>query len=141
LGQLPVLEVPGEGVFVQSTAIARWAAKRSDLYPTDPLDQLIVEELMESINEMSPPSDADDAARKIKRESFMADVLPRYMGLITSRVERSSGPFVLGKKISIADLFIFGIIGLIYVGFFDNIPTDTIEKQGIIPSSILCTQR
>jgi glutathione S-transferase len=128
LGSLPVLDIPGLGVITQSTAIARWAAKKSDLYPEDAEEQLIVEEVMEAINETNPGSDADEEVKKKKREAYIVKVA-LYMNLITARVKRSGGPFILGSKISIADLSIFGMLNLLYTGNLDYVPADTIEKN------------
>jgi glutathione S-transferase len=132
LGALPVMELP-EGVFVQSTALARWAAKKSDLYPKDgdDLSQLIVDEIMESANEMGGKAgfDKDEAIKKAKRAEFVEKVLPQYMTYFQTRLDRSGGPFFLGSKLTIADLATFSSLHGIYVGQWDYVPADTIEKS------------
>ena len=118
---------------MQSAALARWAAKKSDLYPNDDdLAQLIVDEAMESISEFSSkiPFDKDETAKKAKREEFLKSVLPLYMNLFCTRIKESGGPFICGKNITVADLFIYGQLhGIIYSGNFDYFPKDVLEKN------------
>jgi len=130
LGSLPVLDLP-QGHFVQSTALARWAARKSDLYPTDDVQQLIVDETMETLNEVTDKGgqDKDPVVKKALRENFVLNILPKYMALLQTRVEQSGGPFVLGKKISIADLFVFSQLSIIYSGNFDYVPADLIVTK------------
>jgi len=131
LGSLPVLNIP-EGNFVQSTAIAKWAAKKSDLYPRDDdIAQLIVDETMESVNELTSklPQDKDEAVKKAKREEFAKNVVPLYLNHLSARVQASGGPYILGKKFSIADLFVYGQLSGFYSGNFDYFEKDFIEKN------------
>jgi glutathione S-transferase len=152
LGSLPVLELP-EGAFgkycfssvfcvisvktnvctflVQSTALARWAAKKSDLYPSDDIAQLTVDEIMESANELAGKTgfDKDEAVKKAKRAEFVEKVLPVYMGYFQNKLERSKGPFFLGAKLSVADLVVFATLNGIYTGNWDYVPADVIEKS------------
>jgi glutathione S-transferase len=129
LGTFPTLEIPGEGLFVQSTAIARWAARKTDLYPENEIDRLITEEVMEVMNEMNYGVDPDEEVKKMKRIHFVNDILPRLMKFLETRLTRSGGPFLLGKQICIADLTVFGMLDLIYAGNLDYVPKDEIEKK------------
>lgn len=52
LGQLPVLSIDGKA-YTQSMALARWAAKKAGLYPTDDLKALVVDEVTAAIDEVS----------------------------------------------------------------------------------------
>merc|ERR1711862_361358 len=73
LGQLPVIEVDGK-TYPQSMALARYAARLSDLYPSDPLETLSVESVMDSMMELFSPMvdivfiEKDEEKKKEKTE-------------------------------------------------------------------------
>jgi len=112
--------------------MARWAARKSDLYPKDDIGQLVVDEALEAANEMvskCPFTESDPAVKKSKREEWANKVVPPYMNLFTKRIEKSGGPFLLGKSISIADLFIYSQLQMVYSGLLDHVDKDIIEKN------------
>jgi glutathione S-transferase len=98
LGSLPVLVVPGVGVFTQSTAISTWAAKKSDLYPKEEDKQLACDELQISINELlsKVPQHPDQETKKKLRMEFMEKEMVTYCSLYIHKLESSGGPFLLG---------------------------------------------
>ena len=51
LGFVPVLKIGGRE-YSQSAALMRFAAKKSGCYPTDDIQALVVDEVMDSINEL-----------------------------------------------------------------------------------------
>ena len=131
LGQLPVLELPSGQTFPQSAAIARWAAKKSDLYPKDDVQALTVDVITDSAAELSNkvPNDPDPAQKKLKREEFMVKTFPRYMTFFTETIKASGGPFVLGKQFSLADLNVFSLVSTLESGFYDHLPKDAVKKD------------
>jgi glutathione S-transferase len=116
---------------VQSVAIARWAARKSDLYPTNDVEQLIVDEIMETMSELliKTGQHSDPEVKKKMREDFVATTLPRFLNHVASRVAQSGGPYVLGKKLSVADLFVFAQLNSIYTDNVDYVPADIIPKK------------
>ena len=118
-------------MIVQSTAIARWAARKSDLYPTDDVEQLTVDMIMESMNEMTDKAgqDNDPVIKKALREKFMEMHLPKYMHLVENVLARSGGPFILGRKFSLADMWVYSQLNLLYSGNFDFVPADIITTR------------
>ncbi|KAG6613579.1 putative glutathione S-transferase [Phytophthora cinnamomi] len=126
LGQVPVLEVNGT-TYAQSMAIARYAAKLSGLYPSDPVKALKADmfscslgELVDAfINFVFKTADADEKARKQK--VFVDETAPKFFTALEKLVE---GKFVLGDQISYADVH---LLDLVDNGIKWAIPTFTLE--------------
>ena len=51
------------------------------------------------------------------------------MNLLTNRVQKSGGPFILGRKISIGDLFVFSQLDALFTGRLDFISADDVVKK------------
>mmetsp|Transcript_14379 Transcript_14379/g.17399 ORF Transcript_14379/g.17399 Transcript_14379/m.17399 type:complete len:189 (+) Transcript_14379:39-605(+) len=70
-GSLPVLEINGK-TYTQSVAIARWAAKQSDLYPQDALEALAADEIMDVVQEIltKAPSPSDLTEKERLRKEY-----------------------------------------------------------------------
>lgn len=129
LGQLPVLTIDGKA-YTQSTALARWAAKKAHLYPTDDLLALKVDEVTATLDELwgKLPRDADPAAHKAKREEFAAKVAPKYMHFLEKKATEGGGPFVTGGDLSVADLWLLVLVESFQAGMYDHIPAEWIAQ-------------
>ena len=126
----------------QSHAIARYAAKLSwnvseedlphhhvpNLYPTNPKDALMVDEAVAIVDQilLLTPKDDDKATRSKNRQAYHESGFLRVaMELLEGRLEESGGPFVLGKNLSIADLYIRApLADLFDLGQFDGVPEE-----------------
>ena len=130
LGSLPVIDLNDDGVYCQSLAIARWAARKSDLWPKDDLKILQADELIETIGELSlkAPQNPDAEVKKKLREEFAQTAMPKVYSFVAKRLEQNGGPFLLGKQISLPDLLLFSQVDAITVGDWDYIPSDFVEK-------------
>ena len=117
---LPQLNLPCGSRVTQSHAIARYAAKLGlaggalpehhvgNLYPADARDALLVDEAIAVIDQilLLTPKDADAPTRLRNREAFADSGFLRVsMELLEGRLARSGGPFLLGDRLSVADLF------------------------------------
>eukprot|EP00199_Chlamydomonas_sp_CCMP681_P004580 CAMPEP_0119106488 /NCGR_PEP_ID=MMETSP1180-20130426/4488_1 /TAXON_ID=3052 ORGANISM="Chlamydomonas cf sp, Strain CCMP681" /NCGR_SAMPLE_ID=MMETSP1180 /ASSEMBLY_ACC=CAM_ASM_000741 /LENGTH=143 /DNA_ID=CAMNT_0007091837 /DNA_START=88 /DNA_END=516 /DNA_ORIENTATION=- len=81
-GQVPVLEVDGV-TYAQSSAIERYAASLAGVYPTSPLEQLKVDQLVAFAGEfwepLVPTLSIADAAEKAKaQDSVAAKLQPKF---------------------------------------------------------------
>lgn len=125
MGSLPVLTLPSGTVVCESLAIARYAAKRGGLYPDDPEQALLVDEILHLIDSVNGkvPHDADLIAKKVNREAFAHGYLKRAFAYMASKLAR--GPYVLGEQVSAGDFAIYGIVKTIRAGFLDYVPTDS----------------
>ena len=118
---LPQLNLPCGTNVTQSHAIARFAAKLQpdpsnvpahytpDLYPKDAREALLVDETVAAIDQilLLTPKDEDKETRLKNREAFATSGFLRVgMELLEGRLQQSGGPFLLGSKLTIADLFV-----------------------------------
>ncbi|KAE9353503.1 hypothetical protein PF008_g4954 [Phytophthora fragariae] len=125
-GQVPALEVNGTS-YAQSMAIARYAAKLSGLYPSDPVKALKVDMFSCSLGELAEAfigivlktQDADEKAQKQKL--FVDETAPKFFTALEKLVE---GKFILGDQISYADIH---LLDLVDNGIKWGIPSFTLE--------------
>ncbi|ETV90173.1 hypothetical protein, variant [Aphanomyces invadans] len=101
-GQLPVLRTNGK-TYAQSIAIARYVAKEVGLYPTDNLDALEVDSVVDAIVEMT--NVFVDAVHSMKGEDHLkASIVPInekiFPRILAGLEARLVGPYFLGDKIS-----------------------------------------
>merc|ERR1711920_220387 len=71
------------------------------------------------------PSDPDEKVKKEKREEYAAGKLKAYMNMLAGIISAKGGPFVLGSKLSTADLVMkYFIVDMIQSGDFDYVPAE-----------------
>jgi glutathione S-transferase len=128
LGSLPVLKVDGAS-HCQSIALGRYASKLAGFYPDDPLEALVVDEVLETCNEImgKAPNDKDEDEKKKKRIEWQNDGLTQYAEFLESRVQSGGGKSVSSKP-SVADLAIGTLVKTFEGGLFDHIDTDFFAK-------------
>lgn len=129
LGAVPVLKIDGVS-HVQCLALARYAAKKAGFYPDDPFQALVVDEVLESINEVTgkAPQDPDADEKKRKRQEWQTTGLTQYADFIESRIQKfGNGNSVIGVP-SIADVFLKSLVGGIQSGSFDHVDKDFFDK-------------
>ena len=80
-------------------------------YPEDPLQALVVDEALDSCNEIMSlmPKDADEEEKKKKRKEWQEGALTRFANFIESRIQAAGGTRLV-KEPSIADLILSGLV-------------------------------
>jgi prostaglandin-H2 D-isomerase / glutathione transferase len=134
LGSVPVLSIDGVNV-VQTSAILRYVARagRTDLYPDEPRVALDVDSVLDSFNDtlsnaLVPSMFERDLAKKLEmRAALVAGPMARVYAYAEKVVERSGGPFVAGRQMTIADLVIAQQILQIRAGSLDGITAAHVE--------------
>lgn len=108
----------------QSAAIARYAGKLAGLYPDDPADALLVDEIIDTSNEVlsSCPQNPDNEVKKTLREEWVAGKLQKFLTFFAAKA--ASGTYLVGGKLSLADLYLHGTLKSLREGGFDFVPTD-----------------
>jgi glutathione S-transferase len=112
LGQLPVLEVDGK-IFSQSIAIARYAAKLTGVYPTEPVEALRVDMIVDSLCELMYAliailfHEKDEIVKAEKTKQYLETALPKGFMALESMVQ---GKFFQGEKVSLADFVLFDFV-------------------------------
>jgi len=141
LGQLPVCYIDGRA-FVESVAVARWAARLApaaapQLYPAGAMEQLVVDEVVATLDEAwskvpNPRTHPDPELFKAARLVWAPEVAPRFFQHIERRIRESAGrgPFVLGAQISLADLWIMSF--LMQTHNYDHIDPKFVEQYPLV---------
>jgi len=129
LGQLPTLEVNGN-VYCQSKSILRYSGKLTGLYPTDPLEALLVDQVMEtqteaqsalfaSVSHLTDPAEKTAAVNKFINSDWLKFVkaLDKWVG------DKDS----FTGKLSIADVQVYAGYDFLTSGFSKFLDIDAIK--------------
>ena len=128
--QLPVMEVDGE-IIGQTGAIARYCGKISNLYADDMLKAAKIDQIIDAAtditNVVSPTIREKDEVKKIEdRKILVNKLLPRWFRYLENLLlEDDSTWFV--KKMTIADIAMWRLLGWLTSGIIDGIPTSIID--------------
>lgn len=126
LGRVPYLEVDGTR-FGQSKAIERYLAKQFGYYGANDLEAAIIDQLCESVADFRAAFDAvqrteGEAEKAAALEKFFAETLPGNMQLLEKSLPAcEAGPFLVGNKVSLADVVLYQFCAAPGSFNFDNI--------------------
>lgn len=123
---LPAMTVDGE-TYAESDGLLRYAGKLSGLYPECAKAAMKVDmvvSVLETIISSLFKSNTSEA-----RSAFVNETIPRYVGAINDMYKKSDGPYLIGDKLSIADLKVYcTLIPLNDAKTLDHVPAGTIEE-------------
>jgi len=139
---LPVLDIDGAAV-TQSNAILRYVGKLGGLYPTDTLQALYCDEVMDAVEHLSYhigqtmrlPADELRAAR----EKLVAGWLTTFVRGIDGLLTRGGGEYFADRRLTVADLKMFIETRWLCSGALDHVPTDFVQK--LAPGLVAHQQR
>jgi len=127
---VPTLQVDEE-VFTQSNTLNRYVAKLAKLYPTDSLEALRCDEVMDVLEDQTRALSASfsmpDEEKKKAREQIVAGTLPNLLIWLNDKLA-ARGDYFADHRLTIADLKVFVSMRTIKSGQLDYIPTDLVEK-------------
>lgn len=130
-GQVPVLEIDGLQI-TQCDAMLRYAGKLAGLYPQDPLQALLCDEVMfvseESGIKMGPTYRMTGDAQKAARLALVETHFPVYLRWLERQLQAHGGEYFAGGSLSVADLKVFVDIRTFNSGRLDHIPTDMVQQ-------------
>jgi prostaglandin-H2 D-isomerase / glutathione transferase len=130
LGQVPVLTVDGVQV-TQSDAITRYAGQLAGLYPRDPLQALLCDEVMQAVEDVNMQVGATFGlagdAQKQARAQLVAGPLPKYLGWLQDQLKARGGEFFADGRLTIADLKVFVFLRGLMSGQLDHVPADLVQ--------------
>jgi glutathione S-transferase len=130
-GALPVLYIDGKPL-AQSNAICRYIGKLTDLYPSDPWQAALCDEILDTVEEVTmhigSTMSMDDQQKKDRRLKLIAETLPALLGGLEQRLKLGGGEFFVNHRMSVADLKASDLVGWLRSGMLDHIPTDFIDK-------------
>lgn len=109
-GQVPTLEVDGLHL-TQCDAMLRYAGKLANLYPTDPLQALLCDEVAYVVEEASvrigPTFRMTGEEQKAARLALVNDSMPVYLAWLQARLLAQGGEYFADNRLTVADLKVF----------------------------------
>jgi glutathione S-transferase len=130
-GELPVLEVDGQRIS-QSNAINRYVGQLTGLYPDDPWQAAQCDEVccaVEALNDALGPSfSLKGDEQKRERDRLLAGPIPRCLKGLDSLLAQRGGEWFASSRLTIADLKVIEITGMLSSGRLDHIPADIVER-------------
>ncbi len=130
-GQVPTLQVDGVQV-TQCDSILRYAGKLAGLYPTDPFQALLCDEVMYVVEEaavkLGPTFRMTGDAQKEARLALVNGAMPVYLGWLQSQLLAHGGEYFADQRLTVADLKVFVDVRGLNSGRLDHVPTDLVEK-------------
>jgi glutathione S-transferase len=129
-GSLPILEVPGHGVLVQTNAILRLIGRIHGLHPEDPWEGARHDAVLEACEDLrqrlsATTRMADTAEKKAARQELANDFIPRWAEGIQGLI--GQGPFVGGTQPAVADIKIYVMEKALRGGTYDDVPTKVLD--------------
>ncbi|OWY98337.1 Glutathione S-transferase [Phytophthora megakarya] len=137
-GQVPVLEVDGV-VYAQSMAISRYAAKLAGLYPSDAVEGLKADMFSCSMGDLEGPfvdfmfKTQDETEKAQKKKVFIEETVPKFFAALEKAV---AGKFILGDKISYADLQFFDLAANKLGWAFPDYKLDAFPKLAAVVANV-----
>jgi glutathione S-transferase len=130
-GQVPVLHVDGIQV-TQCDSINRYVGKLAGLYPADPYQALLCDEVMYVVEEASvklgPTFRMTGEEQKAARLALVNGSMPVYLAWLEKQLLAHGGQYFADNRLTIADLKVFVDVRGLNSGRLDHVPTDLIEK-------------
>ena len=131
LGQVPTLHVDGVQV-TQSDAITRYAGKLAGLYPTDPFQALLCDEVLDAVEDLNVKLGTTfgltGTALQEARTALVNGAFPTYLGWLQRQLQAHGGEYFADNRLTIADLKVFPFVRGLNSGHLDHVPTDMVEK-------------
>lgn len=139
LGSVPVLEVDGRPL-AQTSAMLRYVARlgRPELYPADARDGFVVDTALDTFNDtishaLAPSLFEKDLEKKLElRRALVAGPLAKAWRYVESLVAEGPGPFLLGERLTIADLVLGEAVRQYRSGHLDGITAETLEPYPLL---------
>jgi glutathione S-transferase len=130
-GQVPTLEVDGTHI-TQCDALLRYAGQLSGLYPTDPLQALLCDEVAYVVEEanvrLGPSFRMSGEEQKAARLALVNGSMPVYLGWLQNRLQAQGGEFFADGRLTVADLKVMVDVQGLNSGRLDHVPTDLVER-------------
>src|SRR5204862_5819144 len=95
-GALPVLEVDGQ-IVAQSGAINRYVGKLTDLYPSDPWQAALCDEVMDAVEDVDVKIGAtfsmSEEQKQAERAKLVSGPIPLHLGRLQALLEAHGGVY------------------------------------------------
>lgn len=133
-GALPVLEVDGQAL-TQSNTINRYVGRLTGLYPSDPWQALLCDEVMDAVEDITQQivatfSIRDPERKRAVRERLAAGPIPVYLSRLHLQLTERGAEYFADGELTMADLRVFAWIRHLRSGVLDHIPVELVAKAG-----------
>ena len=124
---LPFLEVDGKAL-AQSNTISRYVGKLAKLYPEDPWQAALCDEMLDVVEDMWVRFGVtigmkDPAAFKEAREKLANDTYPHFLSKMGQRLDDAGGKYFADNRLTVADLQVMVICWPTSVNEWWKVPT------------------
>ncbi len=130
-GQVPVLWVDGVAV-TQSDAIARYAGKLAGLYPVDPLQAMLCDEVTQALEDagmkMGPTYAMSGDAQKQARTALVDACITPTLRWLAAQLAAHGGQYLADGRLTIADLKAMVYVHGLNSGRLDHVPADLVAR-------------
>jgi glutathione S-transferase len=127
---LPVLDIDGKAV-TQSSAICRYIGKKAGLYPTDDLQALYCDEVMDAVEDLSHHISTTFGLQgeelRLAREKLAEGWLSIFLRGLDELLSRGGGEYFAANGLTVADLKACYVIRWLRSGSLDHIPVEIVE--------------
>jgi glutathione S-transferase len=127
---LPVFEVDGEQI-TQSNSILRFVGKQAGLYPSENLQALYCDEVMDAVEDLSHAIGRTFGLKgdemKQAREDLVEGRMATYIKGLDDLLTRGGGQYFTDGQTTVADLKVFVETRNLAKGTLDHVPTDIVE--------------
>ena len=131
LQAVPIMEIDGV-VYTQSNAMTRYAGQLTGLYPEDPWQAFLCDEVLETIedttNALVPTFGLKGDEMKAAREELVDGTFTQHLKFFSQRLDAAGGEYFADNRLTIADLKIFSWVRSLNAGFLDHVPTDLTSR-------------
>ncbi|CAM9644945.1 unnamed protein product [Chrysoparadoxa australica] len=140
-GQLPVLEVrfpTGEKhVLAQSTSIMRFVGRMGGLYPSDPLEACVVDQVMDAVQDIYALVNGvlreECTSSKLAMQKKLAEeTLPKWLGYLERKLEQSGTNCFLGTEITVAELQVHQLVCWLSQGALELVPRTLVDNFPLV---------
>jgi len=143
LRAMPVLTVDGHAL-TQCNTINRYVGKLAGLYPEDPWQAVLCDEVMDAVEDVSSRvfstmAIADEDQKRAAREALTDDALKVHLVRLAAYLAERGGEYFADGRLTMADLKVFLFVRHLRSGILDYIPADLVDR--VAPSLVAHFER
>lgn len=131
-GAVPIMEVDGE-VLTQSSSISRYVGKLTNLYPEDPWQAALCDEVMDVIEDLDSQVFTQlpltDEQKQEAREGLAAGAFTMTLKRLEECLTARGGEYMVDGRLTVADLKVFEWVRLLESGMLDHIPVELAKQE------------
>jgi len=112
---MPMLTVKDKGVVCQTGAIARYLAKQFGLFGAAPWEELLIDEVQESVQDMIAGAvkwlfEADVIKKAEQKKVYEETMVTKFLEYLRLRLKEGKNGYIVGDKLSLADITVFAFV-------------------------------